>query len=84
MATITNNQPVAGRSGRGNFWVEVRGWESVWGDTAPLFWATIQKMQTIYIKYSIAFGWPLINNGSHNNQPKIGGHNGGKYGEEVR
>ena len=36
------------------------------------------------MKYTVAFGWPLINNGSHNNQPKICVHNRGKYEGEVR
>jgi hypothetical protein len=27
---------------------------------------------------------PLINNGSHNNQPKTGSRDGGKYGGEVQ
>ena len=36
------------------------------------------------MKYTVAFGWPPINNGSHNNQPKIGVDNRGKYGGEVR
>ena len=53
--------------------MEARGWESVWGDTAPSFGAAIQTMKKIYIKYSIAFGWLLINKGSHNNQPIVGG-----------
>jgi hypothetical protein len=36
------------------------------------------------MKYTIAFEWPPIDNGSHNNQPKTGGCNGGEYGEDVR
>jgi hypothetical protein len=36
------------------------------------------------MKYTIAFGRPLINNGSHNNQPKTGVRDGGEYGEDVR
>ena len=83
--TITNNQQIVGRSGRGDVRVEARGWESVWGATVPLFGAAIQTMKKyIYIKYFIGFGWPLINNGSHNNQSKIGVHNGVKNGEEVQ
>ena len=40
--TITNNQQIVSRSGMGDVWVEARGWESVWGDTVPLFGAAIQ------------------------------------------
>ena len=55
--TITNNQQIVGRSGRGDVWVEARGWESVWGATVQSFGAAIQTMKKIYIyKYSIAFG----------------------------
>ena len=42
---ITNNRPIVGGSGRGDVWVEVRGWESVWGDTVPSFGETIQTMK---------------------------------------
>ena len=35
------------------------------------------------MKYTIAFGQPPINNGSHNNQPKTGVRDGGEYGEDV-
>ncbi len=30
--TITNNQLIVRGSGRGDVWVEARGWASVWGD----------------------------------------------------
>ena len=40
--------------------------------------AKIKKM-----KYTAAFGRPLIDNGSHNNQPKTGVRDGGEYGEDV-
>ncbi len=43
--TVTNNQPIGGGSGRGYVWVEVRGWESAWGDTVPSFEATTQAMK---------------------------------------
>ena len=36
------------------------------------------------MKYTVAFGWPAIDNGSHNNQPKKGVHKRAKYGGEVR
>jgi hypothetical protein len=36
------------------------------------------------IKYTVAFGRPMINNGSHNNQPKTGIRDGGDHGEDVR
>jgi hypothetical protein len=41
-------------------------------------------MKKIYIKYTVAFGLPPIDNGSHNNQPKTGVCNGGEYREDVR
>ena len=50
LITITNIQPIVRGSGRGDVWVEACGWESVWGDTVPLFGATIQTMNKyIYI-----------------------------------
>jgi len=58
--------------------------ECVGGNRSIVWGSYSNDEKNIYIKDSIAFGWPLINNGSHNNQPKIGVHNGGKYGEEVR
>ena len=36
------------------------------------------------MKYTVAFGWLAIDNGSHNNQPKKGVHKRAKYGGEVR
>ncbi len=36
------------------------------------------------MKYTVAFGRPMIDNGSHNNQPKTGVRDGGEYGEDVR
>ena len=47
--TKTNNQQIVGGSGRGDVWVEARGWESVWGATVPSFAAAIQTMKKIYI-----------------------------------
>jgi hypothetical protein len=47
--TITNNQQIVGRSGRGDVWVQVRGWESVWGATVPLFGAASQTMKKIFV-----------------------------------
>ena len=47
--TITDNQPIVGGSGRVDVWVEVRGWESVWGDTVPSFGAAIQTMKKTYL-----------------------------------
>ena len=63
---------------------EALGGESLWGDTVPCFGATIQTMKKICVKYTVAFGWPPIDNGSHNNQPIISVHNKGKYGGEVQ
>ena len=41
LMTITNNQQIVGGSGRGDVWVDLRGWESVWGATVPSFGAAI-------------------------------------------
>ena len=49
MITITNNQPIVSGSGRGDVWVVERGWESMWGDTVPLFGATFHSMKKKYI-----------------------------------
>jgi hypothetical protein len=35
------------------------------------------------MKYTVAFGRPTIDNGSHNNQPKTGIRDGGEYGEDM-
>jgi hypothetical protein len=40
-------------------------------------------MKKKIIKYTVAFGRPPIDNGSHNNQPKTGVCNGGEYREDV-
>ena len=45
-----NNQPIVGGSGRGDVWLEARGWESMWGDTVPSFGATVQMMKTYVYK----------------------------------
>ena len=79
-----NNQlGVCARSGR-DVGEEACGWESVWGDTVPCFGVTIQTMKKNYVKYTVAFGWPPIDNNSQNNQTIIGVHNRGKYGGDVR
>jgi hypothetical protein len=36
------------------------------------------------MKYTVAFEQPMIDNGSHNNQPKTGIRDRGEYGEDVR
>ena len=78
--TITNNQQIVGGSGRVDGWVEARGW-----GPRPIVWGGYSNNEKkTYVKYSIAFGWPLINNSSHNNQSKIGVQNGVKNGEEVQ
>jgi hypothetical protein len=48
-------------------------------------WGVELSDKKIY-KHEIHHGlrWPSINNGSHNNQPKTGSRDGGKYGGEVR
>ena len=40
------------------------------GRHSHIFWGNYSNDENIYMKYTVAFGWPLINNGSHNNQPK--------------
>ena len=42
---ISKNQLILGGSDRVDVWVEVRRWESVWGDTVPSFGVTIQTMK---------------------------------------
>jgi len=44
------------------------------------------RLGQIINKHEIHHGLrqPLINNGSHHNQPKTGSRDGGKYGEDVR
>ena len=54
------------------------------GGHCPIFWGNYSNDENIYMKYTVDFGWPPIDNGSHNNQPNIGVHNRGKYGGEVR
>jgi hypothetical protein len=48
--TVTNNQPIGGRSGRGYVWVEARGRESAWRDTVPSFGATTQAVKKLIYK----------------------------------
>ena len=58
----------------GGAWVRERV-----GVHRPIFWGNYSNDEKyIYIKYTVDVGWPLIDNGSHNNQPKIGVHNRGK------
>ncbi len=57
----------------------------MWGGSVQSFEVTNSNDEKyICIKYTVAFERPLINNGSHNNQPKTGVCNGGEYREDVR
>ncbi len=54
----------------------------MWGGGIQLFEVMNSNDEIyIYIKYTVAFGRPPIDNGSHNNQPKTGVHDGGEYRE---
>ncbi len=57
----------------------------MWGGRRIIVWGwQIERQKNKKMKYTVAFGRPPINNGSHNNQPKTGFHNGGEYGADVR
>jgi hypothetical protein len=79
-----NNQPRIGGRDNGDVRAEARGRESAWGDTVPSF--GVSNWATKKIKHEIHHDLrqPLINNGSHNNQPKTGSRNGEKHGGEVQ
>ncbi len=78
-----NNQIVVGGHGRIDVGEEARGGWSVWGGGVQSFEVTNSNDKKIYIKYTVAFGRPPIDNGSHNNQPKTGVRDGGEYREDV-
>ena len=82
--TTHNNQPKIGVCNGGEYGGEVQRVGGAQGKRDTIVWAEIRMTKNIHVKYSIAFGWLLINNGSHNNQTKIGVNNRGKYGEEVQ
>ncbi len=47
---ITNNQPIVGGCVRGDFWVEARGRESVWGGHRPIVQGSYSNNEkSIYI-----------------------------------
>ena len=55
------------------------------GGHRPIFWGDYSNDEKhIYMKYTVAFGWPVIDNSSHNNQPKIGVQSRGKYGGKMQ
>jgi hypothetical protein len=79
-----NNQPKVGVSGEGIIIEETRSWWNVWGGRRIIVWVwQIEHQKNKKMKYTVAFGRPMIDNGSHNNQPKTGDRNGGEYGEDV-
>jgi hypothetical protein len=45
LIAIPNNQPIFGRSGRGDVLLEAGGGGIAWGDAIPLFGATIGTMK---------------------------------------
>ncbi len=80
-----DNQPKVGVSGEGIIIEEMRSRRNVWGGRRINVWGGKSSGNKIKkMKYTVAFGWPPIDNGSHNNQPKTGVHDGGEYGEDVR
>ncbi len=80
-----DNQPKVGVSGEGIIIEETQSWQNMWGGRRIIVWGwQIERQKNKKMKYTVAFGRPPINNGSHNNQPKTGIRNGGEYGEDVR
>ena len=84
--TITNNQPKDGGSGREDVWVEARGWESVWGDTVPLFGATFHTMKKYIYIIQHRPRWqegtsPTTGRRIHNNQPDNNAYNDNDNGK---
>ncbi len=80
-----DNQPKVGVSGEGIIIEETRLRRDVWGERRIIVWGwQIKQQKNKKMKYTVAFGRLPINNGSHNNQPKTGVHDGGEYGEDVR
>jgi hypothetical protein len=55
----------------------------VWGGGVQSFEVMNSNDEKKYIKYTVAFGRPPIDNGSHNNQPKTGIRDRGEYREDV-
>jgi hypothetical protein len=80
-----DNQPIVSVSGEGIIIEEMRLRQNMWGGRRIIVWGwQIEQQKNKKRKYTVAFGRPMIDNGSHNNQPKTGVHNGGEYGEDVR
>ncbi len=84
-----DNQPKIGVSGEGIIGEgiiieEMRLRQNVWGGRRIIVWGwQIKRQKNKKMKYTVAFGRPPIDNGSHNNQPKTGVRNEGEYGEDV-
>ncbi len=55
----------------------------MWGGGVQSFEVMNSNDEKKYIKYTVAFGRPPINNGSHNYQPKTDVCDGGEYREDV-
>jgi hypothetical protein len=79
-----DNQPKVGVSSEGIIIEKMQLRRNVWGGHRIIVWGwQIERQKNKKMKYTVAFGQPMINNGSHNNQPKTGIRNGGEYGEDV-
>jgi hypothetical protein len=80
-----NNQSNVGVSSEGIIIEETQSQRNVWGGRRIIVWGwQIVRQKIKKMKYTVAFGQPMIDNGSHNNQPKTGICYGGEYGEDVR
>ena len=80
-----NNQPIVGVSSEGIIIEETWLRWNMWGGRRIIVWGwQIERQKKKKMKYTVAFGRPPIDNGSHNNQPKTCVRNRGEYGEDVR
>ena len=79
-----NNQPKVGVSSEGIIIEEMQLRQNVWGGRRIIVWGwQIERQKNKKMKYTVAFGRPPIDNGSHNNQPKTGFGDRGEYGDDV-
>ena len=58
-----DNQPKVGVSGEGIIIEEMRLQRNVWGGRPIIIWGWQIERQKIKMKYTVAFGRPMINNG---------------------
>ncbi len=78
-----DNQPKVGVSGEGIIIEETQSRQNVCGGHRIIIWGWQIERQKIKMKFTVAFGRPPIDNGSHNNQPKTSVRDRGEYGEDV-